>query len=87
MAVSANRHPTHALLTDEEVEAFRALVRKHAGVELAAGEARALADQLLLVLSIIRDVALGGSSISDWPVDGRPLPESGLRAITTSSPA
>jgi hypothetical protein len=69
MAAISARQPTHPLLTDAEVEEFRALVREHAGAELAGSEARALADQLLRALSIIRDVTLRGSSISDCSVD------------------
>jgi hypothetical protein len=80
------RQPAHVLLTDVEVEEFRTLAREHAGAELTADEARTVVDQLLRVLSIVRDIALRGSSDSASSVDGRPLPESGIRAITTSSP-
>jgi hypothetical protein len=74
------------LLTDAEVEEFRRLARDNAGAELTTDDARKVIAQLLGVLSIIRAIALRGSSDSTSPVDGRPLPESANRAITTASP-
>jgi hypothetical protein len=74
------------VLSDAEVEEFRALVRQHTAAELTADEARAAVDQLLDVLSVIRTIALRGSTDSTSPVDGHPLPEAGIHAITTALP-
>lgn len=86
MATVSDERPLGFLLTDAEVEEFRALAREHAGAELTVDEARSVSIQLLRVLAIVRDVALRGSSGSASSVDGGVLPDSGIRAITTIPP-
>lgn len=85
MAQPLTRRPAHLFLTDAEIEEFRVLAREHAGAELTADEARTVADQLLRVLTIVRSVALGCSSVFTWPVDKPLLPESGSSAINSNS--
>jgi hypothetical protein len=87
MAGIIDRLAGHILLTDAEVEEFRALAREHAGAELTADEARAVTDQLLRVLSVVRDVAVRSSSHSFSSVDEQLLPESAIQANTSSSSA
>ena len=58
-------HPPHASpssLSDSDVEQFRSLLQRHGGVELPQAQARVLADQLLNVLALARDVAIGEAS-------------------------
>jgi hypothetical protein len=86
MATHSGYNAAGLLLTDAEVEEFRALARQHADAELTADEARAVVDQLLGVLSVIRMIALRGSTDSTSSVDGRTLPEARIHAITTASP-
>jgi hypothetical protein len=63
------------LLTDAEVEAFRALARENAGAALTAEEAQAVAGQLLRILATVRATARS-STVSASPVDEQALPES-----------
>ena len=63
------------LLSDAEVEEFRRLARDHAGAELTANDARAVADQLIGVLSIVRDIVIRSSTDSTSSVDRHSLPE------------
>jgi hypothetical protein len=44
------------ILTYEDIEKFRRLVKEHRGVELTPQQAADLAEQLLQVLRIVRDV-------------------------------
>lgn len=87
MASAPADPPRPFILTDAEVEEFRVLVRQHAGAELTVDEARSVSGQLLRILAIVREVALGSSSASASPVDPKALPESAIRAITTLPPA
>lgn len=87
MAARPERMVAQFLLTDAEVEEFRALAREHAGADLTSSEAGTVATQLLRVLSIIREVANQGSSASASSVDEAPLTESTGRGITTFSSA
>jgi hypothetical protein len=78
--------PSRLVLSDSEVEEFRALARQHAGAELTPNEARTVVDQLLGVLSVVRVIALRSSTDSASSVDEHPLPEARIHAITTPSP-
>ena len=86
MAGIIDRLAGHIFLTDAEVEEFRALAREHTGAELTPEETRAVADQLLRLLSLVRDVAVRGSSDSSSSVDEQLLPESANPANTSHSP-
>ena len=86
MATASDDRPLGFLLTDTEIEEFRVLAREHAGAELTPDEAYSVAGQLLRILAIVRDAVVRSSNGSDSSVDGRPLPDSGIRAITTFPP-
>jgi hypothetical protein len=86
MADVLARQPLHSFLTDSEVEEFRVLAREHAGAELTFDEVRTVADQLLRVMRIVRDVANRGSTTSASYVDDQPLPTLSDRATITDSP-
>jgi len=82
MAHASDDRPFGFLLTDAEVEEFRALAREHAGAELTVDEAQSVAAQILCVLAIVRNVAWRHSTDSVSSVDGEVLSESTNRAIT-----
>jgi hypothetical protein len=70
-------------LDEKDVEEFRALLRTHAGVDHSASEAATLAHQLVRLLGLVRSVAL--KTLSERPVDKRPLPESPAGGINSNS--
>jgi hypothetical protein len=75
MANLVDPEPVGFLLSDVEVQEFRALVHQHANAELTVDEARSVSGQLLRVLAIVRDLA-SGSNDSASSVDEPVLPES-----------